>query len=133
MRESKEFANQLFNALARPRGITSASLLKDELREFWEQITDESFDVRLETFFDMVDIDGDGQITEGEVKEIILLSASANKLSKIQNYAKEYATLIMEELEAENLGYIQVYIFFPTTAIESPPLLVTPRSIELLT
>ncbi|PON71163.1 Respiratory burst oxidase [Parasponia andersonii] len=109
MRESREFANQLFDALARPRGITSASLLKDELREFWEQITDESFDVRLETFFDMVDKDGDGQITEEEVKEIILLSATANKLSKIQIYAEEYAALIMEELDPENLGYIELY------------------------
>ncbi|PON82514.1 Respiratory burst oxidase [Trema orientale] len=109
MKESKEFADQLFDALARPRGITSASLLKDELREFWEQITDKSFDVRLETFFDMVDKDGDGQITEEEVKEIILLSASANKLSKIQNYAEEYASLIMEELDRENLGYIELY------------------------
>ncbi|PON71166.1 Respiratory burst oxidase [Parasponia andersonii] len=109
MAESKEFADQLFNALARPRGITSASLLKDELREFWEQISDESFDVRLETFFDMVDKDGDGQITIEEVKEIILLSASANKLSKIKNYAEEYAALIMEELDPENLGYIELY------------------------
>ncbi|PON82521.1 Respiratory burst oxidase [Trema orientale] len=109
MRESKEFADQLFDALARPRGITSASLLKDELREFWEQITDESIDVRLETFFDMVDKDGDGQITEEEVKEIILLSASANKLSRIHHYAGEYAALIMEELDPENLGYIELY------------------------
>ncbi|PON82525.1 Respiratory burst oxidase [Trema orientale] len=112
MRESKEFAIQLFDALAHPRGITSASLLKDELREFWEQITDKSFDVRLETFFDTVDKDGDGQITEEEVKEIILLSTSANKLFKIQTCAEEYAALIMEELDLENLGYIEVYIFF---------------------
>ena len=53
MNRSTEFANGLFDALARPRGITSAAVLKDELREFWEQITDESFDVRLQTFLDM--------------------------------------------------------------------------------
>jgi len=53
MQESKEFAGELFDALSRRRGITSASITKDELREFWEQITDQSFDSRLQTFFDM--------------------------------------------------------------------------------
>ncbi|XP_054803102.1 respiratory burst oxidase homolog protein B-like [Prosopis cineraria] len=107
--ESSEFAGELFDALARRRGITSASITKDELREFWEQITDQSFDSRLQTFFDMVDKNADGRITEEEVKEIIGLSASANKLSKIQDRAEEYAALIMEELDPNNLGYIEVY------------------------
>lgn len=53
MNESKDFAGELFDALARRRGITSASITKDELRQFWEQITDQSFDSRLQTFFDM--------------------------------------------------------------------------------
>lgn len=53
MNESKDFAGELFDALARRRGIRSASISKDELREFWEQITDQSFDSRLQTFFDM--------------------------------------------------------------------------------
>ena len=53
MNDSREFAGELFDALARRRGITSASITKDELREFWEQITDQSFDSRLQTFFDM--------------------------------------------------------------------------------
>lgn len=53
MTESKEFAGELFDALARRRGITSSSVTKNELREFWEQITDDSFDSRLQTFFDM--------------------------------------------------------------------------------
>ena len=53
MNDSKDFANELFDALARPRGITSASLFKHELQEFWEQITDESSDARLQTFLDM--------------------------------------------------------------------------------
>lgn len=53
MTESKEFAGELFDALARRRGITSASVTKNQLREFWEQITDQSFDSRLQTFFDM--------------------------------------------------------------------------------
>ncbi|KAL9318661.1 hypothetical protein ACSQ67_015178 [Phaseolus vulgaris] len=109
MTESKEFAGELFDALARRRGITSASVTKNQLREFWEQITDQSFDSRLQTFFDMVDKDADGRITEEEVKEIITLSASANKLSKLLERAEEYAALIMEELDPDNLGYIELY------------------------
>lgn len=53
MKESNEFASELFDALARRRGITSLSITKAELREFWEQITDQGFDARLQTFFDM--------------------------------------------------------------------------------
>lgn len=53
MKESSEFASELFDALARRRGITSAIISKAQLREFWEQITDQSFDARLQTFFDM--------------------------------------------------------------------------------
>lgn len=40
--------------------------------------------------------------------QIITLSASANKLSKIQEQADEYAALIMEELDPDNLGFIEV-------------------------
>jgi respiratory burst oxidase len=43
--------------------------------------------------------------------QIITSSACANKLSKIQERAHEYAALIMEELDPDNLGYIEVYIF----------------------
>ncbi|XP_062091823.1 respiratory burst oxidase homolog protein B-like isoform X4 [Humulus lupulus] len=105
---SSDFADELFDALARPRGITSASVLKDELHEFWEQITNQSFDVRLETFFDMVDKDGDGRITNEEVMEITILSAGENRLARIRDRVEEYAALIMEELDTDNLGYIQV-------------------------
>ncbi|OAY48068.1 respiratory burst oxidase homolog protein C [Manihot esculenta] len=108
MKESKEFAGELFNALARKRNIQGDSISKDELKEFWEQISDQSFDSRLQTFFEMVDKDADGRITEEEVREIITLSASANKLSNIQKQAEEYAALIMEELDPENHGYIMI-------------------------
>jgi len=53
MNESKEFAGELFDALARRRGIVAASITKEELQEFWDQITDQSFDSRLQTFFGM--------------------------------------------------------------------------------
>ncbi|KAJ8772061.1 hypothetical protein K2173_027238 [Erythroxylum novogranatense] len=109
MKESSEFAGRFFDALAHRRGITSGSISKGELQEFWEQITDQSFDARLQTFFDMVDKNADGRITQEEVKEIIALSASANKLSKIQQRAEEYAALIMEELDPDNLGFIELH------------------------
>ncbi|CAN4100145.1 unnamed protein product [Withania somnifera] len=107
-RESKEFALELFDALARRRNITSHCISREQLQEFWDQITDQSFDSRLRTFFDMVDKDADGRLTEDEVREIISLSASANKLSNIQKQAEEYAALIMEELDPDNRGYIML-------------------------
>ncbi|XP_044462711.1 respiratory burst oxidase homolog protein D-like [Mangifera indica] len=106
---SKEFAGELFKALARKHNITGDSITKAQLKLFWDQISNESFDSRLQTFFDMVDKDHDGRITEEEVKEIITLSASANKLSNVQKQAEEYAALIMEELDPDNAGYIMVH------------------------
>ncbi|XP_073035154.1 respiratory burst oxidase homolog protein C-like isoform X1 [Primulina eburnea] len=107
-KESKEFAGELFDALGRRRNISGNSINKGQLREFWDQISDQSFDSRLQTFFDMVDKDADGRITEEEVREIITMSASANKLSNIQKQADEYARLIMEELDPNELGYIMI-------------------------
>ncbi|KAL0732532.1 hypothetical protein Bca4012_008741 [Brassica carinata] len=106
MAESSEFVNELFEALVRRRGTTS--ITKTELFDFWEQIAGNSFDARLRIFFDMVDKDLDGRITGEEVKEIIALSASSNQLSRIQEKVDEYAALIMEELDPDNLGYIEV-------------------------
>ncbi|EFJ09059.1 hypothetical protein SELMODRAFT_451605, partial [Selaginella moellendorffii] len=45
----------------------------------------------------------DGRISEREVKEVIMLSASANRLSKLKEQAEEYAAVMMEELDPENL------------------------------
>ncbi|XP_062204742.1 respiratory burst oxidase homolog protein B-like [Phragmites australis] len=105
---SEEFAAQTFDALARRRGITAQVLTKDQFREFWEQLSDPGFDAKLQTFFDMVDKNADGQITEEELKEVLTLTASANKLSKILERVDEYTALIMEELDPDNLGYIEI-------------------------
>ncbi|GJX75752.1 respiratory burst oxidase homolog protein C-like protein [Tanacetum coccineum] len=107
-KDSKEFAGELFDALSRRRNIKGDLINKAQLKEFWDQISDQSFDTRLQTFFDMVDKDADGRVSEEEVREIISLSASANKLSNIQKQADEYAALIMEELDPDNLGYIMI-------------------------
>lgn len=54
MAESKEFAEELFDALARRRGVEpDMSITKDGLKEFWEEMTDQNFDSRLRIFFDM--------------------------------------------------------------------------------
>ncbi|KAF6162143.1 hypothetical protein GIB67_008272 [Kingdonia uniflora] len=109
MRDSKEFAIELFDALSRRRRMKANKISKEELFEFWSQISDQSFDSRLQIFFDMVDKNEDGRIIESEVKEIIMLSASANKLSRLREQAEEYAALIMEELDPERLGYIELW------------------------
>uniref|UniRef100_A0A7N0UWX5 Uncharacterized protein n=1 Tax=Kalanchoe fedtschenkoi TaxID=63787 RepID=A0A7N0UWX5_KALFE len=109
MRDSKEFGLELFDALSRRRRLKMEKISRDELHEFWSQVADESFDSRLQIFFDMVDKNEDGRVTEEEVKEIISLSASANKLSRLKEQAEEYAALIMEELDPERLGYIELW------------------------
>ncbi|RYR66906.1 hypothetical protein Ahy_A03g013078 [Arachis hypogaea] len=53
-----------------------------------------------------VDKDADGRITKEEIKETICLSATTNKPSSIQQQAKEYTALIMEELDPEEIGFI---------------------------
>ncbi|GLU20841.1 hypothetical protein SLE2022_370210 [Rubroshorea leprosula] len=106
--ESMEFAGRLFDALAHRRNIQGDSICKEELKEFWDQMSNQSFDARLQIFFDLVDKDADGRITEEEVKEIISLSASTNKLSNIQKQAEEYAALIMEELDPDHMGHIMI-------------------------
>ena len=53
MNQSKEFAGELFQALARRHNVTGDLINKVQLKHFWDQISDESFDSRLQTFFDM--------------------------------------------------------------------------------
>lgn len=109
MTDSKEFAGGIFDALSRRKRQSLERINKEELHDFWLQISDQSFDARLQIFFDMADTNEDGRITREEVKELIVLSASANKLSKLKEQAEEYAALIMEELDPENLGYIELW------------------------
>lgn len=41
--------------------------------------------------------------------QVLTLTASANKLSKILERVDEYTALIMEELDPDQLGYIDVH------------------------
>lgn len=52
-KESKEFAGELFRALARRHNVSCDSINKQQLKEFWDQMSNDSFDARLQTFFDM--------------------------------------------------------------------------------
>lgn len=54
MEGSDEFAVQMFDSLARKRGIVKEVLTKAELKEFWEQLSDQGFDNRLQTSMDML-------------------------------------------------------------------------------
>jgi respiratory burst oxidase len=54
-----------------------------------------------------------------------MLSASANQLSRLKEQAEEYAALIMEELDPERFGYIEVGTFF-YLIIEQPLLIFFP-------
>ncbi|KAI3461481.1 hypothetical protein Pfo_018144 [Paulownia fortunei] len=110
MGDSKEFAGELFEALARRRNvITENGISIKELREFWEDMTNQDLDTRLHIFFDMCDKNGDGKLSEDEVKEVLVMSASANKLSKFKQHAATYASLIMEELDPDHQGYIEMW------------------------
>jgi respiratory burst oxidase len=53
MVESEEFALELFDTLSRRRRTKMDTICKDELKEIWSQITDQSFDSRLQIFFEM--------------------------------------------------------------------------------
>ncbi|PKI52023.1 hypothetical protein CRG98_027675, partial [Punica granatum] len=108
--DSKEFAGELFDALARRRKISSENgITLEELKMFWGDITNRDMDSRLQIFFDMCDKNGDGKLSEEEVKEVIELSASANKLSNLKQRAAAYASLIMEELDPDHQGHIEMW------------------------
>lgn len=54
MKDSKEFANELFDAAVRRKaGEIVTAITKEELYEYWLRITDKSFDSRMQMFFDL--------------------------------------------------------------------------------
>ncbi|CAN4119972.1 unnamed protein product [Withania somnifera] len=96
--------------MARRKKINAENgITVEELREFWEDISTQCPDTRLHIFFDMCDKNGDGKLSEEEVKEVLVMSASANKLTNFKQHAATYAALIMEELDPDHLGYIEIW------------------------
>ena len=54
MGDSKEFAAELFDTLARRRKMYAEDgITEEELRMFWEDMTNRDLDSRLQVFFDM--------------------------------------------------------------------------------
>uniref|UniRef100_A0A803KS53 EF-hand domain-containing protein n=1 Tax=Chenopodium quinoa TaxID=63459 RepID=A0A803KS53_CHEQI len=119
MSDSEEFAGELYDMLARRMKLdTSKGITIDEMRMFWEDMTSQDFDIRLQIFIDMCDKDGDGMLSIDEVCEVmntndssmaIVLSASANQLEKVKSQAQNYASLIMGELDSDCQGYIELW------------------------
>ncbi|XP_016546654.2 putative respiratory burst oxidase homolog protein H isoform X1 [Capsicum annuum] len=108
--ESKEFAEGLFDTMTRRKNINAENgITIEELREFWEDISTQCFDTRLHIFFDMCDKNGDGKLSEEEVKEVLVMSAATNKLTNFKIHAATYASLIMEEFDPDHLGYIEIW------------------------
>ncbi|AES79267.2 putative respiratory burst oxidase homolog protein H isoform X2 [Medicago truncatula] len=108
--DSKDFAGELYEALARRRNICAENgITLNEARVFWEDMTNKDLESRLQVFFDMCDKNGDGRLSEEEVKEVIVLSASANRLGNLKQHADNYASLIMEELDPDHNGYIEMW------------------------
>ncbi|XP_026377413.1 respiratory burst oxidase homolog protein F-like [Papaver somniferum] len=107
MKDTPDFAEELLNAL-RGRKDLALGISKAELHDHWCRITDPEFDSRARVFFDLCDRNLDGKITQKEIKQVILLSAATNKLYITQEVAEEYAALLMEELDSEHHGYIQL-------------------------
>ncbi|KAI5083133.1 hypothetical protein GOP47_0003442 [Adiantum capillus-veneris] len=120
MKDSSEFAGELFDALARKRGQKVQCITHDELHDYWLELSDQTFDNRLQLFFEMVDRNADGYITEDEVNELIRLSASANKLYRLKEQSEEYAALIMEELDPDAVGYIEIWQL-ESLLLQGPP------------
>ncbi|XP_017246093.2 putative respiratory burst oxidase homolog protein H [Daucus carota subsp. sativus] len=110
MGESRDFAVELFDTLARRRDVnTENGIDLEQLKLFWEDIALQDSDTRLSIFFDMCDKNGDGRLSEEEVKEVLIMSASANKLGTFKKHAGRYAAVIMEELDPDHLGYIEMW------------------------
>ncbi|XP_073226750.1 respiratory burst oxidase homolog protein A-like isoform X2 [Cicer arietinum] len=107
MQSSPELARELLRAL---RGCKEwkSDITKTELHNFWSRMNDDSFNSRMRMFFDMCNRNMDGRITETDIKQTILLTASINKLSVTRDEAEDYAALIMESVDNKNKGYIEI-------------------------
>ena len=53
MKESSTFDGELFDVLARKWDTSGNSINKEQLKIFWEQIADPTFDGGLQIFFEM--------------------------------------------------------------------------------
>ncbi|URD77404.1 respiratory burst oxidase [Musa troglodytarum] len=106
-----EFAGELFVALARRRTLEPENgVTKAELKEFWEEMTETLIlGYRYSLTCVTRTVMESSQKRRLSSSQIIILSASANKLAKLKANAATYAALIMEELDPDGLGYIELW------------------------
>ncbi|XP_050376898.1 respiratory burst oxidase homolog protein A-like [Argentina anserina] len=107
MKQSQEFANQLLRALRKSKDC-NLGITKAELQGYWCRMTDPCFNSRMQIFFDMCDRKMQGRITEIDIKQTIILSATTNKLYLTPEEAEDYAASVMELLDTETRGYIEL-------------------------
>ncbi|XP_057416536.1 respiratory burst oxidase homolog protein A-like isoform X2 [Lotus japonicus] len=107
MQSSPGIATELLRAL-RGGKYWKSDITKTDLHNFWSRMKDDSFNSRMRIFFDMCNRNMDGRITETDIKQTILLTASINKLSVTRDEAEDYAALIMESIDTKNKGYIEI-------------------------
>ncbi|XP_023007323.1 putative respiratory burst oxidase homolog protein H [Cucurbita maxima] len=108
-KESTDFAAELYDVLARKRQIKAEKgITLQELRAFWEDLIKDDLHSRLRIFFDLCDKNGDGKISREEVKTVLEWSASTNKLRSIKKQSGKLSSLIMEELDPDGNGFIEI-------------------------
>ncbi|KMS97792.1 hypothetical protein BVRB_5g123540 isoform B [Beta vulgaris subsp. vulgaris] len=107
MQQTSQFADELLQALR--RNNHSTNLTKRELNGYWHRLTNPSFDSSMQILFDMCDKDMDGKITTDDFKQMIMLSASTNKMGMKQEEAEHFAAMIMQEIDTHQEGYIELY------------------------
>uniref|UniRef100_A0A803LCR7 EF-hand domain-containing protein n=1 Tax=Chenopodium quinoa TaxID=63459 RepID=A0A803LCR7_CHEQI len=110
MSDSEEFAGELYDTMARRMNVdTSKGITLDEMRMFWKNLSTKNLNTRLQIFSDMCDKNGDGKLSKDEFCQAIVLSASTNQFDKVKSQAESYAALIMEELDFDHRGYIELW------------------------
>ncbi|CAK9330068.1 unnamed protein product [Citrullus colocynthis] len=119
MSETQEFAYQLLRALRR-RKNWKIEITKSEFHILWCQLTHSSVNSRTTTLFHLCDRNMDERVTEKDIKQMIMLTASTNKLSMTHEEGEDYAALIMEELDEEKQGYLELPQFEKLFKISSP-------------
>ncbi|KAG7021547.1 Respiratory burst oxidase-like protein F, partial [Cucurbita argyrosperma subsp. argyrosperma] len=106
MSESEEFAYELLRALRR-RKDWQIEITKSEFHNLWCRLSHSNVNSRTRILFDLCDRNMDGRVTKKDIKQIILLTASTNKLSVTHEEGEDYAALVMEVLDEGKQGYIE--------------------------
>ncbi|XP_010514902.1 PREDICTED: putative respiratory burst oxidase homolog protein J isoform X1 [Camelina sativa] len=107
MGDSLEFAAKVYEALGRRRQInTENGVDKEQLKHFWEDMIKKDLDCRLQIFFDMCDKDGDGSRS---LQKCLPISQTLTRILNLKKNAASYASLIMEELDPDQNGYIEMW------------------------